>query len=91
VYDEMECKKTPRRHRCPSCIANRRKSRVRDVSQETKGSSNVESCRVNIERIRDMRKTSIEKVIDRRPCTKRRNTNFLWKCVEHPNECPRWY
>jgi len=27
------------------------------------------SSRVNIERIRDMRKTSIEKVIDRQPCT----------------------
>jgi hypothetical protein len=41
--------------------------------------------------IRDMRKTSIGKVIDRQPCTNAEAQTFLWECVERPNGCPEWY
>lgn len=36
-----------------------------------------ESCRVNVKGIRDMRKTSIGKVIDRHPCTNAEAQTFL--------------
>ena len=47
---------------------------------------------MNVEqKIRDMRKTSIVKVIDGQPCTNAEAQTFLRKCVERPNGCPMWY
>lgn len=67
--------------------------RVQAAVQDARGYSmgNGKSCRVNIVRVQDMRKTSIGTVIDRQPCTNAEAQTFLRECVQRPNECPVWY